>query len=92
MLNLLGYKWKNRSGGCHIRHLDFHMPSYMCCGLERNIDVGMGAGPLKEATLRRGLWRRFRPLLPAGTSATATPELAVVLIGVLSLFVGEAQR
>ena len=39
----------------------------------------------------RGVWRRSRPLLPAGTSATAAPDLAVFLNGVLSLFVGEAQ-
>ena len=58
----------------------------LCCGTE---DVGMGAGPLKGATPRRGVWRRSRPLLPAGTSVTAAPDLAVFLNGVLSLFVGE---
>ena len=35
----------------------------LCCGLRRNKDVGMGAGPLKGATPRRGVWRRSRPLL-----------------------------
>ena len=49
-----------------------------------------GAGPLKGATPRRGVWRHSRPLLPAGTSATAAPDLAVFLNGV-SLFVGEAR-
>ena len=63
----------------------------LCCGLGRKKDVGMGAGPLKGATPRRVVWRRSRPLLLAGTSATAAPDLAVVLNGVLSLFVGEAQ-
>ena len=50
----------------------------------------MEAEPLKGATPRRGVWRRSRPLPPAGTSATAASDLAVFLNGV-SLFVGEAR-
>ena len=42
----------------------------------------MGAGPLKGATPRRGVWRRSRPLLLAGTSATTASDLAVFLNGV----------
>ena len=49
-----------------------------------------GAGPLKGATPRRGVWRRSPPLLLAGTSATTASDLAVFLNGVLSLFMGEA--
>ena len=48
-----------------------------------------GTVPLKGATPQRGVWRHSQP---AETPATAVPDLAVVLNGVLSLFVGEAQR
>ena len=46
-------------------------------------------GGVKGAT-PPSVWRRSRPLLLAGTSATTASDLAVFLNGVLSLFVGEA--
>ena len=66
--------------------------------LKQNKDVGMGGvAPEEGWAPQRGdppkrVWQHSRPLLPAETSATAVPDLAVVLNSVLPpLFVGEAQ-
>ena len=66
------------------------IPTSLPC--TQNKDVGIGGGaPERGDPPLRGVWRRSRPLLPAGTSATAASDPGVVLNGVLSLFVGEAQ-
>ena len=50
----------------------------------------VGKDGRRRRSPQRGVWWRFRPLLPAGTSVTAASDLAVFLNGV-SLFVGEAR-
>ena len=87
-----------------ISYSQFNVKMFFICLMHsqqtnkiQNRDVGIGggapegAGPLTGATPRRGVWRRSRPLLLAGTSATKASDFAVFLNGVLSLFVGKTE-